>query len=231
MGVLKDPLFWGPTAATATAMGINRAYESVDKARQAKEKSKAYKQMLELNPRLRKAQKKQPVARIYNSLHNVNPTLAKDPLVAGAWVDNVIESNAQFGEDSSNQALLTAVKDLAGIRAQMSQAMGRERRDLPGRAIADATIGNTLSRYQALKDEHGQVAALQNQLKAVKGLTEDRIMKERLRNQELMTQKETRHSESMARKDREIEKVRGFAEKLLRKTSSTEGQRLLAAIR
>lgn len=126
-GVFTNPATAIPllsmVAAPAVGAGINAAVDYKSRLRGAKEKTIAYHSMLDLHPHLKKRDSAE-VSRIYNSLHNVNPTLARDPLVAGAWVDNIIESKDQFG--GSHQAVLTAVKDLSGIRNQLSGAMRNE---------------------------------------------------------------------------------------------------------
>lgn len=114
-------------AAPLVGAGINAAVRHKSTIDAAKEKTVAYRTMLDLHPHLKKRDSAE-VSRIYNSLHNVNPVMARDPLVAGAWVDNIVESKDQFG--GSHQAVLNAVKDLSGIRSQMSQAIRSERGDV-----------------------------------------------------------------------------------------------------
>ncbi len=157
--IMKDPLFWGPLAATGVGVAASAAQNAFNRFRESRDKVRGFKEMMKLHPHLKKGRDPKQVRRLYNSLSNVNPVLAKDPLVAGAWVDNVIESNSMYG-DQSQQALLAAVKDLAGIRKDVATARGHEERlrgDMGERArvLSDQLIG----RYDVARKEHGTVAA------------------------------------------------------------------------
>lgn len=113
-------------AAPVAGIAIGGTQMLGERLMDARAKATGYKGMLELHPKLRNHKDRKGLHRMYSSLYNIAPTMARDPLVAGAWVDNVMESNRQYGEDGSNQALLGAVKDLAGIRNQLSAARKNE---------------------------------------------------------------------------------------------------------
>lgn len=121
--LLREPMFLTALAAPLIGAGIDAGSNYKRKLDAAKQKTQSYRTMLELHPHL-KQRDPQEISRLYSSLHAAAPTMANDPLVAGAWVDNIIEQNGTFG--SSNQALLSSIKDLAGIRNNMSSAMRNE---------------------------------------------------------------------------------------------------------
>lgn len=122
----SEPAFLATLAAPLVGAGLGAANDYRKKLHEAKAKTVSYRRMMELNPRLKLHDQKE-VGLIYDSLHNVNPMLARDPLVASAWVDNIMENKIP-GTDS-HQSLLVAVKDLAGIRSSLSQALRNEKGD------------------------------------------------------------------------------------------------------
>lgn len=116
---LTSPAVLGALASPLAVLGIERVDEWRRGRRAAQAKATAYKEMLALHPHF-KQRDPEAVSRVYNSLHNVSPVLARDPLVAGAWVDNVIDNRS--GGLQSYQALLSHVGDMAS--AQRSLADG-----------------------------------------------------------------------------------------------------------
>ena len=209
--LMKDPGFWGPTAAVGAGVGLTHVQGAVERFQGARTKAKSYKEMLKLHPHLAKSRDAKQVRRLYNSLHNVNPTMGNDPLVAGAWVDNVLETQRSFGDEGSNQALLAAVKDLSGIRMQMSRARSDEQRMKPDYGtIGQQLIDSSIQRYGDIKREHGDVAALKGQIQSLQRTHKEQMAATTLRHQR----------ERMA----EAERRSG------RKHASAEGRRLLAAI-
>lgn len=124
--LIKEPAFAATLAAPVVGAGIGLAAEHRRKMREAKAKAESYRTMMDLHPKLKSHDQKE-IGRLFNSLHNVNPILARDPLVAGAWIDNIMDNKSTLGTESSHQQLLAAVKDLAGIRAQLSQSLKNER--------------------------------------------------------------------------------------------------------
>lgn len=133
--LMSSPTFVATMLAPAVAGGVHVLGKGMAKREDAKQRAVSYRDMLELNPTLKTRDPKR-IAQLYNSLSNVSPQLAKDPLVAGAWVNNIVENTHELGPEAGNQALLTAVKDMAGIRAQMSQARKSEQ---PATSLARGT--------------------------------------------------------------------------------------------
>jgi hypothetical protein len=130
---IKDILMHPLTAAVAPAalaLGASAIHGAVQRYQEGKEKAQAYSSMLALHPALKQRPETQ-VKQLFNSLSRVNPTMGNDPLVAGAWVDNILENNSSLGGSASNQALLVAVKDLAQIRSHITGAREKERNMRP----------------------------------------------------------------------------------------------------
>lgn len=73
----------------ATAAGVSGV---VEKMTAANRKAQAYKSMMVENPHL---QDRDPtlVQKYFNTLHNLNPTLATDPTVAASFVNNMVMTN------------------------------------------------------------------------------------------------------------------------------------------
>lgn len=150
--ILREPAVVAGIAAPLVGAAVGGAASYRRRLQDAKAKTQSYRTMLEIHPRLR-AHDQNEIGRIFNSLHNVNPMLARDPSIAGAWIDNIMENKTNLGDGSSNQALLAAVKDLAGIRSNLSTALRSEHS--PNNAGAEAAkavagFGNLYS--QASKD-------------------------------------------------------------------------------
>lgn len=143
-------------AAPVIGAGVNAAVDKRKQINAAKEKTVAFRTMLDLHPHLKKRDAAE-VSRIYSSLHNVNPILARDPMVAGAWVDNIIESKNEIGAGAANHALLAAVKDLSGIRNQLSGAMRSESSSHPAGQRFETMVsqlGQQLGRAYDHADKH-----------------------------------------------------------------------------
>lgn len=77
-------------------------------------KQRAFNDMLKENPSL-KNEDKDVVRKSFNTLHTFNPTMAKDPLVAGAFV-----RRAAMFKDEGIQA--SDVKTLAEVRKNLSDS-------------------------------------------------------------------------------------------------------------
>jgi hypothetical protein len=167
----KEPALIAAIAAPLVGAGVNEVSKHREALRQAKAKADNYRTMMELTPRLRIHDQKE-IGRIYNTLHNINPMMGNDPLIAGAWIDNIMENKGTLGETSSHQALLNAVKDLSGIRSSLSQAMRNERKDsTPGNKIEGLVSGVGKDVEKAL---HAGINAREKQ---VQKLMDDRTEK------------------------------------------------------
>ena len=140
--------------------------------RAAQAKTRGYKEMLDLHPHLKQRDQKE-LARIYTSIHNVNPMMAQDPMVAGALIDNIVESTQNVYQGKSHMALLETVKDLSGIRASISAARANERPKTPfGAAFGKAT--EMLSgRMKEVDKEHGELKHMTDQFAAYKQQQQD----------------------------------------------------------
>ncbi len=123
--VLRSPAMIGMLAAPIVGIAATAAQGALQRRALAKQKVTSFSEMMELHPHL-KSKDPQELMRMYNSLHNASPLMARDPMVAGAWIDNIYE-NRHPGMNS-HQALLNAVKDLSGIQKNISDSMANEYR-------------------------------------------------------------------------------------------------------
>lgn len=80
-------------AVGAAGMGIQSAYGAV---KDRFSKSRDYKNMLEANPMLRKRPAGE-VQLMYNSLRKMAPAMAKEPLVAGSYVRQMLDASPESG--------------------------------------------------------------------------------------------------------------------------------------
>jgi hypothetical protein len=95
-------------ALAAGSYGAQKGFEAVS----AKlNKAKAYKEMVEARPDL-KDRDPQAVQRAFNSLYKFNPQYARDPLVAGSFVDSV--STSERLDLGTVNSLVQARKNMAG---------------------------------------------------------------------------------------------------------------------
>jgi hypothetical protein len=243
-GMLTDPLFWGPLAATGVGVALGAGQNVVERIQASRAKARGYKEMLDLHPHLRKHRNQDQVRRIYQSLHNINPTLAKDPTVAGAWVDNVVEQNRAFG-DQSNQALLSAVKEMAGIRQDMVSAESgvRKLRILDVGQAGQRAAEQMLQSYGNIMKEHGESAALRKRFGEASAQTKQDIagMQQQFAQQRGALVQENRilqqHAKMVEAQNQIFAQDKSRLERQLRrheKRSSyqtSSGRRLLAAVR
>jgi hypothetical protein len=162
--LMQDPHFWAPaialTAGTALTAGASAVKNIVD----ARQKATSFKEMMDLHPQLKQRDPKF-VQRVYSSLHNVNPVMARDPMVSGAWVDTIIESGG-LDQGAAGRALLEGVKDLAQIGSHMSR-----RDDNSGPRAMGAALSNQIShgfnRAKELEKEVGDLGAAHQQIKDI----------------------------------------------------------------
>jgi len=174
------PVFAAALAATAAPMIAGGVGNMLQRRNDAKGKAEAYREMLSMHAGLRKHDPVQ-VSRIYNSIHNANPMMARDPLVAGSIVENVINSNDIYQGDST-AGLLAVVKDLAGVRNSMSGAMRNE--SGLGASFASAASGmvnNFEKLYANVEKQHGQAAHLQKKLDFIAERSEEDAKAEKAR--------------------------------------------------
>lgn len=125
----------GVTAAGVGALAGGKAlYSRLTKQRD-------YQAMMSATPSLRKRPADQ-VQMMYNSLRNVAPTLAKDPLVAGSFIDNSMEL-------SGDRAMIApqSAKLLADTQKSITQ----------GRGAPSAILGALGRPYPAPQQERPQL--------------------------------------------------------------------------
>lgn len=174
--VITNPNFVIPTAAPLAAMaigaGANKIRDVVSDAIEARNKAEAYKAMIAAHPVL-KAKPERDVRAIYNSVYNINPGMAKDPLVAGALLDRIYSRQASYGghEGTSNQGLLETVQELSKIRSDLAGAASNEHKiqnrfdfGRPAEALAD----NMVAGYKGVMDEMGEAGRLRKQMQTAK---------------------------------------------------------------
>lgn len=112
-----SPAFWAPAVTAGAGVAIDKVINAVSK-------SNAFKQMHEVHPQMG-THDPVMVKRVFDSLYRTNPQMMRDPMVAGTWVDTIMESGG-IDPRHTGQALLKGVQELAQIRNLMSQAGSRE---------------------------------------------------------------------------------------------------------
>jgi hypothetical protein len=116
----------GATGVAAAGMGLSRAFGA---AAERADKARDYKAMMAAHPSLRKEPAGQ-VQMVYNSLRNMAPDMANDPLVAGSFVRNTMSMAGPEGPDvapSTAKMLADTQKSISTHRkpgALLSQYMG-----------------------------------------------------------------------------------------------------------
>ncbi len=136
--VFLSPGMISVLAAPAVTYGVGRLARERQMKERAAQKIEGFREMVELHPHFKKRDPNE-VARVYNSLHNISPHVARDPLYAGAWVDSVLEQ--KLHGMTSHQALLAATKDLGQLQKNVSEVGRWEKQDAGEMA---QIIGNTL---------------------------------------------------------------------------------------
>lgn len=224
--LLKDPVFWQPAIGTAAALAVGSAGAAVGKLLAAKQKTRSYKEMLDMHPHLKKHDPSF-VGRTYNTLYNVHPELVKDPMIAGAWIDTIAYSGG-LDQQQQGRAILESVKELAQVRSHMSQASSRE--SSPGKAVgafAKGMVDNTFAVARENEKQHGQVATLERQL----GRTGDLLKKKVLRESGDVTERFlSLHKKDPAAAQRILDSIGdAYAGALKESQELTPGQRLIKA--
>lgn len=109
-------------AGAAVGGGAQLARSAIDATTGGIGKAKAYKDMLEARPELREKDPK-AVQRAFDSLYRFNPDYAKDPLVAGSFVDSV-SSNERLDVGTVN-TLVAARKNLSDTGMDVTKTFPR----------------------------------------------------------------------------------------------------------
>lgn len=120
---------WGQFAkqvglAAGTVAGTALAAEVYQGIRGAVSRSQGFKRMMAYNPELEKEDRNK-VQTIFNTLNNVAPDLARDPLVASSWVKQMM-----YQQEYVDPRVLS---DLATAQSRMGQSKGMDvMKSLPG---------------------------------------------------------------------------------------------------
>lgn len=162
--LMRDPHFWAPAVALGAGTALTAGVTAIKRVMDAKQKSRSFKDMMDMHPQL-KERDPQFVQRIYSSLHNVNPMMARDPMVSGAWVDTIIESGG-LDQGAASRALLEGVKDLAQIGSHMSRRDDNSGPRALGAALT-AQVSHGFGRAKELEKEIGDIGAAHKQIKDI----------------------------------------------------------------
>jgi hypothetical protein len=116
---LKPGLAFGAVAAGAPLLveGIRKAYHAIAK-------NSRFENMMKITPSL-KDEDPNKVRMAFNSLHNLNPGFAKDPLVAGTFVKKTLDTDIGGGMavDPQTAASLTGASPAAPMSEVGSKIM------------------------------------------------------------------------------------------------------------
>ncbi len=171
--VVTHPGFLAPIALAGIGAGIGGLQRVIGNAVEARAKAKSYKDMIAMHPHF-KGRKETEVRGVYTSLYAMNPHMARDPRVAGAMVDHVIERQGFLGgsEATSNQALLETAKELAGIRnamagAQKSEQQIAQARQVDFKPILEAAGRSYQDTMRSVNEQHGQVGVLKEKIREI----------------------------------------------------------------
>ncbi len=87
------------TGAAVAGLGVAAAGAAVHKIYDALTKRRDFRAMLEHNPHLAEAQAQDPKRfnQLYSTLRTMNPEFAKDPIVAGSYMDRMVQNPAGVG--------------------------------------------------------------------------------------------------------------------------------------
>lgn len=108
--------FAGQAAVTAGLIGVGHIADEVySRVNSAVGRAHGFKLMMEYNPELAKEDRNK-IQTLYNTLHNVSPSLARDPLVANSWVKRMM-----YQDEYVDPKILS---DLATAEQRMGQAAG-----------------------------------------------------------------------------------------------------------
>jgi hypothetical protein len=95
------------------AAGANRLMQVMEDRKNESEKAGLYQEMMEANPQL-KSRDATAVQRAFNTLHRFNPEFARDPMVAGSFVDAASEVERVDVNQVKN--LVDARRSMADVR-------------------------------------------------------------------------------------------------------------------
>jgi hypothetical protein len=143
----KDPAVIAAVAAPAAGAAVNAASYGIRRLLDSRKKTRAYKDMLQANRHLRDKPATQS-QQYFNTLWRTSPDMAKDPIVAGAFV---------FGQHGQNDrmfphaGILPGIQSAAKTQSDLATARGRKTRPnfgQPAQAIVGG-IGTAMSSRNA----------------------------------------------------------------------------------
>lgn len=147
---LASPVTWSVVGAPIIGMAARSVENRLNAKRDSALKVQAYREMMDLHPHLARGNPEQTV-RLYNSLYNASPGMARDPLAAGAYIDH-IQSNTVHGQ-TSHQALLPIIERLSGVQKNISD-VARNRQMTPRADKLETVVQGTGAALQAAYKEN-----------------------------------------------------------------------------
>lgn len=236
----KDPLVISAAMAPAVGAAVQAGSYGIQKLMESKQKARAYKGMLASNKHLHgKSSRKSQ--QYFNTLWTMNPTLAKDPLTAGAFV---FRQHASQDPTFPNSEILAGAQVAAGINNDIMSARSRApRMDFGGPASRLVSgIGDAMSARAGYRTELANLNAREDAFGQKRQSTkrqEEIAMLKRMRERMGVNDKKVRKARKAADKQRRV--VQGMMGKesagklydmgtALRKNTSG-GQKFMAAVR
>jgi len=140
-------------AVAASVVGAKKGYEAL---REKIEKPRLYKNMLELNPQLKNVDQNR-VTNMFNTVYNLNRDMAKDPIVAGSFVDRGVsqaEGLSSLYIDPATTKLLMSSKERKEepVSTSFMRAFESYGPEHSGNKLEDQ---KTLKRYENMLREEG----------------------------------------------------------------------------
>jgi hypothetical protein len=128
----KKASFWEPfkkalitgAGAAATAAIASGATWGAESLRNKIEKGRAYKGMVEASPGLAKNRDATKVQTTFNTLWNLNPDLAKDPLTAGSFVERSMQ-RADISDSAGSYIDIDTARNIVKSRGRKEQPITR----------------------------------------------------------------------------------------------------------
>ena len=131
---LSKALGWGLATSAGIGLGYGVGGIGAEKLYDAATKSRDFKQMMEANPHLQAYQKEDPAGfgRMFSALRRMNPEFSREPLVAGAYMHEAMETPPEERGMVAVKALQAAkplpvrpIREVAGMgAAQFARGMG-----------------------------------------------------------------------------------------------------------
>jgi hypothetical protein len=108
-------------ASAAVPVGLAAIGQGLRKMMSSRNKARSFKDTLSQNPHLGKFDSK-TTQRYYNTLWNVNPTMAKDPTVAGAFLHGQHQMN---DPSMPHSGIVAGAREMASIRKDLLRRADR----------------------------------------------------------------------------------------------------------